>query len=62
MQDANFGEKCASSVYKGIKDLISLTRLYTLSQIIHVCPYMVVYHLFSTFTHLIKYAHALELN
>ena len=50
MQDAGFEEKRASSVYKGILDLISLTRLGTHTHIIHMCPYMFV-HLYIAFLH-----------
>ena len=59
VQDAGFEEKRASSVYKGILDLISLTRLgthtYHLYVSLHVCTC-----LYCIFTHLVMYAHALD--
>ena len=61
MQDADFKEKCASSIYKAIYDLISLTRLDTHTHGIHMCPFMVEHHLYIIFTHLVTYAHALVL-
>ena len=60
VQDAGFEEKQASSVYKGILDLISLTRLGTHTHIIHMCPYTFKHLYIAFFTHLVMYAHALD--